>query len=82
MKIEEIIEQLVKHEISKHEAIDKIKDITNGLRRKESFEFVVGDVSTTTPSNHAILEIMIPYGYSKIEGIIKKGYKVDVSLVQ
>lgn len=41
MKVKEIIEKLCNHEISKTDAIEQIKAITDALRKNESLEFVV-----------------------------------------
>ncbi|MBP9727668.1 MAG: hypothetical protein KBD83_09455 [Gammaproteobacteria bacterium] len=42
-------------------------------------EFEVEEVSSTVENNHGFLKLKLPYGYSKIEGILSKGDKVTVS---
>jgi hypothetical protein len=81
MKIKDIIEKLCNHEISKFEAINQIKNITDGLRKNDSLEFIVESFAFTVGDNHGILNLTIPYGYSKIEGKIKRGDKIDVLLL-
>ncbi|MAX80330.1 MAG: hypothetical protein CL843_09160 [Crocinitomicaceae bacterium] len=81
MKVEEIIEKLCNHEISKSDAIDKIKVITDGLRNNESLEFVVDEFGSTVENNHGYLNLILPYEYSKIKNKVSKGDRVDVSLL-
>jgi hypothetical protein len=78
MKIKEIIEKLCNHEISKQDAIAEIASITDGLRRNNALEFTVEDIGCTVESNHGYLKLKLPYKYSRIEGRIKIGDKVDV----
>lgn len=46
---------------------------------KENLEFDVEEVSFSVENNHGFLKLKLPYGYSKIEGILSKGDKVTVS---
>ena len=81
MKVKEIIEKLCSHEISKQDAIEYITEITNGLRKNNALEFEVEQVSYSIQDNHGFLKLILPYQYSKIEGEIKKGDKVDVIIL-
>ena len=80
-KIEQIIDALSKHELSKHEAVDMIRSLFNEQRRKEAIEFEVEQVSFSVENNHGFIKAKIPYGYNKIDGKIEKGSKIDVSVV-
>ena len=81
MKVKEIIEKICNHEISKQDAIEQITIITDGLRRNNALEFTVEEIGSTSENNHGYLKLKLPYQYSKIDGIIKKGDKVDVVLI-
>jgi hypothetical protein len=81
MKIKEIIEKLCSHEISKKDAIEQISIITDGLRKNNALEFTVEEIGFTSEENHGYLKLKLPYQYSKIDGRIKKGDKVDVVLL-
>jgi len=78
MKIKEIIEKLCNHEISKQDAIEQLLIITDGLRKNNALEFTVEETAFTIENNHGILNLKLPYQYSKMEGRIKKGDKVDI----
>ena len=78
MKIKEIIEKLCNHEISKNDAIEKLSIITDGLRKNNALEFIVETVAFSIENAHGILNLKLPYQYSKMEGRIKQGDKVDV----
>jgi len=45
MKIETIIEHLLSHDINKSEAIRRLKEITDGLRSKNSIEMEVESIA-------------------------------------
>jgi len=81
MKVKEIIEKLCNHEISKTDAIEHIKVITDGLRKNESLEFVVEEFGFTSENNHGYLKLKLPYQYSKMENKVSKGDKVDVTFL-
>ena len=81
MTIQEIIEKLCNHEISKIDAIEQIKLITNGLRKNNALEFTVKEVSFGVETGHGYLKLQLPCQYSKIEGKFKQGDKVDVILI-
>jgi len=81
MKIETIITDLLSHDINKSEAINKLKEITNGLRNKNSIEMEVESIAFSVENNHGFIKLKKPYGYSKIEGLINKGDKVDINLI-
>lgn len=78
MKLKEVIEKLCSHEISKQDAIEQISIITDGLRRNNALEFIVEESGFTAENNHGYLKLKLPYQYSKMEGRIKQGDKVDV----
>lgn len=81
MRIKEIVEKLCNHEISKEEAIKQISIITDGLRMNDALEFIVEHTGFTSENNHGILKLKLPYEYSKMEGKVKEGDKVDVLIV-
>lgn len=78
MKVTEIVESLLSHEITKEDAINKL---TNKVKKNDFIEFNVIDVGFTSESNHGRIRLEIPYGYSNIEGKIKKGDKVYLSII-
>jgi len=78
MKINEIIEKLCKHEISKQEAIEQLFAITDGLQKRSALRFTVESIGFTVHDDHGILNLKLPYGYSKMEGNVKVDDKVDV----
>ena len=78
MKVKEIIEKLCSHEISKQDAVEQITIITDGFRRNSALEFIVEESSFTVGNNHGYLKLKLPYQYSKMEGRIRQGDKVDV----
>ena len=81
MKAQEIIEKLCNHEISKIDAIEQIKLMSDGFRKNNALEFTVEQVSFSIENNHGFLKLKLPYQYSKIEGKFKQGDKVDVILI-
>ncbi len=78
MKIERIINDLLSRDINKYEALNKIKEITDGLRNKASFEFVIEEVGFTVEQNHCYMKIKLPYGYNEVGNKFNKGDKIDV----
>ena len=78
MKIDEIIENLCGHSISKHEALQEMTTIIDGLRKNNALEFNVEEVGFSIEDNHGYLKLKLPYQYSKMERRVKKGDKVDV----
>lgn len=80
MKVEEIITELLNHEISKSEAINMLQKHRDSFRNKNSLEFEVTSTAFTIDNNHGILELKIPYSFEKMKNI-KKGDKVDVMLI-
>ena len=81
MKIEEIVTDLLSHNISKIEAIDRFETIIDSLRNRNGIEMEVESISFSVKDNHGFLELKKPYGYSKIDGLINKGDKVDIILI-
>ena len=81
LKVKDIIEKLCKHEISKTDAIEQIHLITDGLRKNESFEFLVEESGFTSKNNHGYLKLKLPYQYSKMDNKVCKGDKVDVTFL-
>lgn len=80
MKIEQIIEELCNHEISKKDAIDEIRSITDNLRRKGALEFKVEEVYGNGEYYHGYLKLVLPYKYENMKHI-SAGDKVDVVLL-
>lgn len=78
MKIEEIIDQVCKHEISKHDALEQLTLIFDKFRKNGALEFTVEEVGSTVENNHGIIKLKLPYEYIKIKGKIKIGDKVEV----
>jgi hypothetical protein len=81
MKVEEIIEQLCNRTISKQVAIKQITMIVDGFRKYNAIEFTVKESGFTVENNHGYLKLELPYQYSKMEGTMKQGDKVDVTLL-
>lgn len=79
MRIEEIVESLVNHDISKKEAVIQLKIITNSLMKKGGVLMQVETVAFTSENGHGILELKAPYQYDKIKHF-KKGDLADVTL--
>jgi len=46
MKIEKIIDELLSHNVTKFEAIEKLKSIVNGFRNNDGIEMSVDSVSS------------------------------------
>lgn len=80
-KVNEIIDNLCSHEISKQEAFDALFSIINGFRKGNALEFEVRKILFTEENNHGILEFVIPFGYRDIEGKVKIGDRIDVTLL-
>lgn len=80
MKLKEIIDRLCNHEISKQDAIEQITIITDRLR-KGALEFTVDEVGSMVQSDEGYLKLILPYGYSKMKGLVKTGDKVDVTFL-
>lgn len=80
-KLSEIIDALLKHEITKEDAIEKIKKLIDKARPKNAVEFEVTEVGFTTPNNHGYLKIYCRYGWDKIVGKVEKGGKVRVTFM-
>lgn len=81
MTIKEIIDKLCNHEISKAEAEKELNQLIGGLRQKGALEFTVTKVGFTVADNHGIVEMMLPYGYDRLEKTLQKGDKVDVVIL-
>ncbi len=83
MKISEIINQLCSHEISKQEAIVQLTEITDGLRKKNTFEFTVEEVGHIQDGHltHGYLNLKLPYRFYDIQDRVRVGDKVDVTFL-
>ena len=81
MKIQEIIDKLCSHEISKNDAVYLLSEMFNTVRLRTSIECDVTSVACTVENNHGIINLKIPYGYSKIENKLSKGDKVDLIII-
>ena len=79
--MENILNDLLSHQISKAEALSLLKDITDGLRNKGAIEFEIDEISFTVQENHAYVSLKKPYGYNQIKNIISKGDKIDLNLI-
>ena len=64
---------------SKSSVLSNWKESLEQRPEQENLEFEVVEVSSTVENNHGFLKLKLPYGYSKIEGILSKGDKVTVS---
>ena len=79
--MEDILNDLLSHQISKAEALGLLKGITDGLRNKGAIEFEIDKISFTVQENHAYVSLKKPYGYNQIKNIISKGDKIDLNLI-
>jgi len=80
-KVSEIIDALLKHEITKEDAIEKIKKLTDKAKPKNAIECDVMEVAYSVEHNHGRVRLEIPYGYHKIEGKLKKGDKAGLIIL-
>lgn len=80
MKIDEILEKLCNHEISKSDAKELIKNIIDNYKHKNYIEFTVESTSFNCHNFDGYLNLKMPYGFAKMENVFKKGDKVDVNL--
>ncbi|MCG9971016.1 hypothetical protein [Christiangramia crocea] len=74
MKLEQIIDRLCSHEITKTEAVSLIKEKV----QEKGIEFEIEGISTTTPSGHYNLEITCYYGEYKCDNKFNKGDKLII----
>jgi|LakMenEpi03Aug12_release.lakeMendotaPanAssembly.Ray.scaffolds.fasta_scaffold3733717_1 hypothetical protein len=81
MKIDEILNKLCNHEISKQQAKELIKHITDSLRNKNCFEFTIEEISFNCHNFDGFLKIKMPYGFAKMDKKFKTGDLIDVNLV-
>lgn len=77
-KINETIDKLISHEISKNEALEIIENLFKSYTGKGDVHAEVQSIGFTSESNHGFLKLLVPYGYSEIKHI-KKGDKVCVT---
>ena len=80
-KLETIIDNLLRHEISRNQALEDIRKITDGMRKKQAIECDVTEVAYTVDNKHGRIRLEIRYGYHKIEGKLKTGDKVDLLIL-
>jgi hypothetical protein len=80
MKIEHIIDQLLSHEISKSEALEKIKEITDGLRKNNAYECKIEEMGRKIPSDRPYMKILFPTACMNIDHV-HTGDTVDVILL-
>jgi hypothetical protein len=76
MRIAEIIDQLCSHQISKSDAIEKLRDIVEEQRCCAGFDYFVNEVGETV-SEECYLKLY-SYSYTKNKSKIKKGDRVKV----
>lgn len=80
MKVADIIDRLLKHEITRYEAINQIKEITNGLRNKGAIEMRVEEWGSR--GNDGYLKLEWGGGYEKITKLgLEKRDKVDLIII-
>lgn len=77
-KVSEIIDALLKHEITREDAIKKL---TDRVRPKNAIECDVMEVAYSVEHNHGRVRLEIRYGYHKIEGKLKKGDKAGLIIL-
>jgi hypothetical protein len=81
MRIEKIINNLINHEIDKHEAVNQIREITEKLISGGGIEMVIESVSFTVKDDHGYLKLKKPYKFSEIKDVFNNGEKVKVILI-
>jgi hypothetical protein len=80
-RIEMIIDRLIKHEISKSDATELVKELLNERRDKGALELEVLEVSCNI-NDDGFIKAKIPREYKKLdEKGIEKGSKIDISVV-
>ena len=67
--IDEIIESLLSHEISKRKAIKEIRKIIDGLTSSGMIEMKAGDMAYNIDNKDACIQLSIKDGYDKIKHI-------------
>lgn len=75
MNIDEILNKLCDHEISKEDAKRLL------YKKEKSLVFDIESTSFTVENNHGILKISLPFGWSEISHF-KAGMKVKVKLIK
>jgi len=80
MRIEEIIEKLCNHEITKNTAISELKNIAN-KKQDEDLKFKVEGIAFTSDTDSGILNLRLPYQYSSMKGKFRLNDRVYVTLV-
>mgnify|MGYP001039791378 CR=1 FL=1 len=76
--VNEIIESLLNHEITKRVAVERLKNLANGMLPQNGIEFNVESVAFSVKDDHGFLRLVIPYGYAKITGIFNEKDEVVV----
>jgi hypothetical protein len=91
-EFENVLDKLLRYDITlkqAHEEVNKIfvsRDINftdSSLQLKDKEEEIIGNVTSvgfTTPSNHGVLKIELPYCYYKIKKL-SKGDKLKLLIV-
>ena len=80
-KLDQIIDNLLRHEISKTEALAQIREIPNMPFTWVPLKLDVIDLGFTTPDDHGWVRLEIRYGYKKIKDKLKKGDKVTLFIL-
>lgn len=80
-KLEEIIDSLCSHKISKGQALEEIINIFDEFKSGRGHNFVVDGVGFSAESNHGYISAVIRYGYKHIENKIKKGDTIYVTVI-
>jgi viroplasmin and RNaseH domain-containing protein len=81
MKIEEIINNLLNHEITKDDAITQLQEIVDGFRQKQAIEYKIESHGFSVHDNDSVLQLRNKYGYSKVPKWANKATKVDVIFI-
>lgn len=76
--IELIINDLLCHNITKDDAILKLRKVIDGLSVKNAYEFAVESFGTSVHDSHTYLQLTKRYDTSNFLTIIKKGTKIDL----
>ena len=81
MNTEQIINELLSHNISKDEAIEKLNKNKLTFTGNDLHIFNVDSIGYTTFNEHVKMNITLPYGWDKIKNRIKIGHKIAVLII-
>ncbi len=80
-KVKEIIENLLSYNCDKESAANEICELIENYRNAKLVEFEVMQIQYGAETNHAIIELLSPYGYYLHMKHIQKGDYVDVMIL-